>query len=77
MENCDITGWVWESLQFKPTNITTPGYVMNVGFWDVACSYTPTSPTLIPLLAVLVGREVFMVPLRLGRGEKRVSLPVI
>lgn len=77
MENCDITGWVWESLQFKPTNITTPGYFINVGFWDVACSYTLTSLTLILLLAVLVGREIFIVPPRLERREKRVSLPVI
>lgn len=72
--SCDITGWVWASLHFKPTNVTTPGHSMSVGPWGAASSLSLTSPNPILLLAVLIGSKVFMWFSEVGK--KRISLPV-
>lgn len=72
--SCDITGWIWASLHFKPTNITTPGYSMSVGSWGAASSLSLTSPTPIVPLAVLIGRKVFKWFSEVRK--KRISLPV-
>lgn len=71
--SCDITGWVWASLHFKPTNITTP-YSMSVGSQGAASSLSLTSPNPILLLAVLIGSKIFMWFSKVGK--KRISVPV-